>query len=1045
MERPRIKNKRILRERIEKFISPIYFADVNLHSKLYKHISAVPSILHFAAPGRITHDDAISNLDVYNEVSVGTSFGPSWSTHWFKLDIDLSSCTEWIGHQLRLRWNSNSEALVWQDGVPKQGLTGGDNSERWDYILTNNCCGKEKMTIFIEMAANGLFGAGANSMIGPPDPNKSFTLSKLEIAVLDKDIYRIVQDLKILIDMAQTLPEENDLVDKALQVGCDVANCFQPEKSNSAEKALSILDFFFNGDAGGTDRHQYKIHAMGHCHIDTAWLWPYAETKRKCARSWSSSIGLMKRYPEFTFTCSQAVQLLWVEENYPELFKEIQVYTKKGQFLPTGGTWVEMDGNVPSGESFIRQFMYGQKFFKEHFGFYCDVFWLPDTFGYSAQLPQIAKSCAIKYFLTQKISWSLINTFPHNSFVWQGIDGTKLLTHFPPADTYESNCSFKDIYKTSKQNKDKGVVSEGVLLYGFGDGGGGPSEDMLENLSRLGSINGLPKIEHSTPTKFFQSLEKVQKKLHTWVGELYLELHQGTFTTQAQIKKNNRQLEHFLYNVEFLHVFASLQCLKEGTDSSFGANLHERIEECWKNILLNQFHDVLPGSSIKLVNDDAIQIYKDTWVEAMKLTKELMKSLFGSSGDPGGEEIILNTLSFQRTELVEDEEKNLHFVCVPPHGYKTLTECVVQKHIPVTVSESDGSSFVLQNTHLKATFNSCGQLTSCILLRNNREAVLPGQMCNQFLTYTDIPLYWDAWDIMPYTNETGEVLSKFQNVETFNHGSLRAGIKFTLKISDKSEIRQTISLDAESKFLRFETEVDWHENRKLLRVAFPMNVHTNQATYDIQCGHIQRTTSVNTSWDWAKHEVCGHKWADLSEYGFGVSLLNDCKYGFTAYGSTLQMSLLRSPKAPDDEVDMGTHSFSYAFMPHVGSFQSAQVNFTAHCFNNPLIWLQSGKKVNDLSSLSLFTIDNHAVVIQAIKMHNNKEKNVILRLHESHGGNSDVLITSYHAFQDVARVNSLEEVDETLSSVSNCVEKLNANNASVKVKPFEIITLSFQF
>lgn len=1048
--RPRIKNKRILSERIEKFISPLYFADVNLYSKLYSHKQSAKSILHYHAPGRISFEEVQKSLDQFTETSLGQSFGPTWSTHWFKIDVDLSVESKWKGKEVHLRWNSNSEAMIWIDNDPKQGLTGGDGQTRTDYILTKLCTGTERFTVYIEMAANGMFGAGKDGMINTPDPNRTFCLSMVEIAAIDRNIYSIINDLKIIIDMAQNLDEDSDVGWHALQIGCDVVNCFQPIKEDSILRAKEILDKFFKDEGSNpAGPNAYNVHAIGHCHIDTAWLWPYAETERKCARSWSSVIGLMERYPEFKFACSQAVQFQWVKTKYPSLYQKIKKYALKNQFLPTGGTWVEMDGNIPSGESFMRQFLYGQHFFKKEFGHICDVFWLPDTFGYSSQLPQIIRQSGIKYFLTQKISWSLVNKFPHNSFQWQGIDGTKCLTHFPPADTYESSVTFKDVLKTRDQNKDKGVVSDGMLLFGYGDGGGGPTEDMIENVNRMGNISGLPRIEHSDPTKFFNTLEHTAHLLHTWVGELYLELHQGTFTSQALIKKRNRQCEFLLRNTELYNTWALLK--------SPGAKLASTscVSDEWKKVLLNQFHDVLPGTSIKQVYDDAENIYKEVIKNCTSILSDCYKVLFNLDDETVTKNtVLLNSNSWKRHEVVVVDNKYkfsssikkqpLHgatssaiLVNVPSIGFCSLGEDVESSDHVAIHQDSTSQTITLENNQLLAVFNQYGHVTSCLLKKNKRECISADCHGNIFTMFTDIPLFWDAWDVMPYNEETREVIQECTSMRILDQGPLRVSFEVSLKLSDRSTLTQVISLDACADYIRFDTQVNWYENRRLLKVEFPFNVHTEYATYEVQCGHLRRPTHGNTSWDWAKQEVCGHKWVDVSEYDFGVAVLNDCKYGFSAYGSTLQMSLLRSPKAPDDEADMGKHSFSYAVFPHVGSFQAANVIRRAYDFNNPIVPVST---CNSVPSTSFLKIDNPAVIIEAVKMAEEDNDHMIIRLYESFGSQSKATLTSHFPFKQFFRVNILEDKAD---KEDNDLCFINEHQYSFSMKPFEILTLCF--
>jgi len=1055
LKRPRIKNNRILSERIEKFISPLYFADVNLTSRLYQHVHKITKLLHYYSQERISFEEATQDIKKYQETTVGSSFGPTWSTHWFILDIDLSIDESWKNKEIRLQWNSGSEAMIWKNGKPMQGLTGGDGQTRTDYIVTGKCNGTERLTLYIEMAANGMFGAGKDGMINTPDPQRTFTLSMCQLVVKDKNISDILRDLEILLEMNKNLPKDSTIGNKALEVGCDVVNCFQPCTQSAVVSAQEILNKFF-GASGRNKDSDYKIHAIGHCHIDTAWLWPYAETERKCARSWSSVIGLMKQYPDFKFACSQAVQFDWVKTKYPSLYEEVKDFVKAGRFLPIGGTWVEMDGNIPSGESFVRQFLYGQKFFKKEFGSYCNVFWLPDTFGYSAQLPQIIRQSGIKYFLTQKISWSLINKFPHNSFLWEGIDGSRCLTHFPPADTYESSVSFNDILKTETQNKDAGIVNDGMLLYGYGDGGGGPTDLMIERLNRNGNIQGLPSIHHSSPTEFFNTLEKSSSKLHTWVGELYLELHQGTFTTQALVKKRNRQCEMLLRTLE---IFECWHLLTKGV--FLNSIKKDSTEIMWKKVLLNQFHDVLPGSSIKQVFDDAHQLYEEVIKECNENIENYIKTIINKGARGIKEDLaIFNTCSWERTEVIPVDNNDISMSLTKEFQVLSDSQSLIRVHVPSVgfstqqslctekldkseyayVTKLNNGCFEVGNNKMICLFNTMGQLSSCKLKGSiDNELICESRVGNEFCLYTDIPLFWDAWDVMPYNDETEKPLTNCTSIQILQNGPLRASLKFSLDISEDSKLSQVITLDAGADIIRFDTHVDWHENRKMLKVQFPLNVHNTMATYDIQYGYLQRPSHANTSWDWAKHEVCGHKWVDVSEYNLGIALLNDSKYGFSCYGNTLQMSLLRSSKAPDDQADMGTHEFSYALMPHRGSFQDSHVIQRAYEFNNPLRTMRCNKMtIGATCELSLFQVDAPNVILDAIKLAEDGTKSIVLRLYETFGSRSAVTVTSYYSFDQVVRTNLLEEIDQANNEVSIENDKI----IRFPIKPFEIVTLS---
>ncbi|XP_046852130.1 alpha-mannosidase 2C1-like isoform X2 [Xenia sp. Carnegie-2017] len=902
------KDRRCTLERGEKFISTLYFNDINLHSRLYPKKCPVTQLLHCPINGRFEYENVIKNKKDFNTVKVGDKFGPSWSTHWFKVTATIPE--DWLNEEVHFRWNSNSEAMIWYDGRAVQGLSG---SERTDYVLTESSTPNESFTFYIEMACNGLFGAGEGTMISPPSLDRYYVLSMANIAVFDRDCYQLIMDLKILLGMARHLPQDNLRASNALFVANDILNKCDVTKRETFKLCHELAERFFNQKNG---EGQHVIHAIGHCHIDTAWLWPYEETKRKCARSWSSAIRIMEKYPEFVFACSQAQQFEWVKNHYPHLYADIKTFVKQGNFVPVGGTWVEMDGNIPGGESFIRQFLFGQSFFKEEFGFFCQEFWLPDTFGYSAQLPQIMRLAGIKYFVTQKLSWSLFNKFPHNSFIWEGIDGSRCLAHFPPGDTYESMVDVDDIAKTINNLKDKGRTNVSMLLYGYGDGGGGPTEEMMEKLNRMKDTNGLPKVVLSSPQTFFKILdEEDSSKLCSWVGELYLELHQGTFTAQAKIKDGNRRCEFLLHDLEFLAIIAVLLSKNHENKDEF-VYPEEKLNKFWKLLLLNQFHDVLPGSCINEVVVDALRYYSDIKRDASTLVQQLLKNVttMGKSNSTktteGSQLIAFNTHCWPRREVVRlssdisinqfdhletqklKSGESLVIVDVPSMGYSVIE--AFSDYAPCSIEiVKDLGIITMRNSFLTAKVDQSGRVVSLQHNQTKREIIAEGGYGNQFVIFDNIPLYWDAWDVMPYHLETRKELSdsKGSELEILEDGPLFVAVKFSLKISDESSITQVITLDAMSSFLSFETQVEWHENRKFLKVEFPVDIRSPNATYEIQFGHLQRPTHSNTSWDWARYEVCGQKWFNLSEHNFGCSLINDNKYGFSTRNNIMTISL----------------------------------------------------------------------------------------------------------------------------------------------------------
>lgn len=1018
---PVLKNRRTLLERADKFISDIYFTDCNLRGRLFGETRPLESISVFKSEKRIPYSEAIQQT--YVPCKVGDAFGPTWWTCWFRVSLKIPD--EWRGKEVHLRWESDGEGMVWRDHRAVQGLT--NEGEKTCYILTESLTDTEphSITLYVELACNGLFGAGQGSQIAPPDPNRKFTLQKAEVVVLNRDVRELLTDFEMLVDIVKVLGEEEQRGYQALYTVNEMVNLCDPANPDSFPSVRSLSEKFFSQKNGES---QHMIHAMGHCHIDTAWLWPYEETIRKCGRSWVTVIRLMEKNPEFVFTCSQAQQFHWVKSWYPDLFTEMKKFIEKGRFIPVGGTWVEMDGNLPSGESMVRQFLHGQNFFKEEFGEYCKEFWLPDTFGYSAQLPQIMRGCGISRFLTQKLSWNLVNTFPHNTFFWEGIDGTQVLTHFPPGNSYGMNGTVEDLINTVKNNKDKGRANHSALLFGFGDGGGGPTQLMLDRMQRVRDTDGLPKVQMSTPSVLFSQLESDSALLCTWVGELFLELHNGTYTTQAKIKLGNRHCEALLHDVEVG------SCLALCRSKSF-TYPSSTLQELWRLLLLNQFHDVIPGSCIELVVEDALKYYDEIRTTGSELLLAACKSLLSSPIHSTGSNIaVLNTLPWERIEVIslpgEESQTRLALVRAPSVGFCPVTDTVWPSPF-VSVTTMDDGTIHMENDLLKAVIDQAGRLISLLLVDTNREAISEGCFGNQFALFDDVPLYWDAWDVMDYHLQTRKpVIEVIEPAKVVSSG-LRGSVTFSLRISEKSTVKQEIVLDACDPYIKFNTQVEWEEAHKFLKVEFPVQVRSPNATYEIQFGHLQRPTHRNTSWDWARFEVWGHKWADLSEHGFGVALLNDCKYGHSISQNIMTLSLLRAPKAPDANADMGHHNFTYAVMPHIGTFQDASVIQFAYNLNFPL------RPFNGVisESWSAFSVSSAAVILETIKQAEGKTNALLVRLYESHGSSVTATLSTSLSLKEAWHCDLLERPDLSIPILKP------ESGISLTFKPFQIRSL----
>uniref|UniRef100_A0A8K9V7M1 alpha-mannosidase n=1 Tax=Oncorhynchus mykiss TaxID=8022 RepID=A0A8K9V7M1_ONCMY len=993
---PVLKNRRTLLERAEKFISEIYFTDCNLRGRLYGDACPLESISSSLSQQRIPFLEAVKqNFEPYQ---VGDTFGPTWWTCWFKVSLRIPD--SWRGKQVHLSWESDGEAMVWRDEQPVQGLT--KEGEKTSYVLTE--CLKDDEThsisLYVELACNSLFGAGKGSMIAAPDPDRKYSVQKAELVVFKSDVRELLTDLEMLVDMVKLLGEGEQRGYQALFTANEMVNLCEPTNPSSFPAARSLAQKFFSQRNGES---QHTVHAMGHCHIDSAWLWPYEETIRKCARSWVTVIRLMEKNPHMVFTCSQAQQFDWVKSWYPGLFSQIQHFVQKGQFIPVGGTWVEMDGNLPSGESMVRQFLEGQRFFKKEFGNYCKEFWLPDTFGYSAQLPQLMQGSGITRFLTQKLSWNLVNTFPHNTFFWEGLDGSQVLTHFPPGNSYEMKGKVEDLVNTVKNNKDKGRANHSAALFGFGDGGGGPTQLMLDRLDRVQDTDGLPRVQMSSPDRLFSELEADSSLLCTWTGELFLELHNGTYTTQAQIKLGNRQCETLLHDVEVASSLAL--CL----DKTFQYP-SEPLQILWRQLLLNQFHDVIPGTCIEMVVEDALRYYQGIYQHY-----DIIK-------------VYISTMILSRYTSALRYYQGIH------QHYDIIKVYISTTILSRYISAADGT-VLMENGILRAVVNKDGCLASLYLVETNREAISHGCSGNQFVLFDDVPLYWDAWDVMDYHLQTRKpVVEVVSPVQIASPGGLRGSVTFTLRISDKSTITQEIILDAMCPYVKFNTQVEWFESHKFLKVEFPVRVRSPNATYEIQFGHLQRPTHRNTSWDWARFEVWGHKWADLSEHGFGVSLLNDSKYGYSVHQNTMTLSLLRAPKSPDANADMGSHQFTYAVMPHTGTFQEASVIQWAYNLNSPLRLIDHAPGSHTVA-WSAFSVSAAAVILETVKQAEDRKDGLVVRLYESHGSSVSVYLTTGFPITEAWHCDLLERVDSSRPA------PITASGISISFSPFQIVSL----
>lgn len=730
-----------------------------------------------------------------------------------------------------------------------------------------------------------------------------------------------------------------------------------------------------------------RIAASGHAHLDLGWLWPVHETRRKLRRTFRTVLALMDEDPDFTFNQSSAQVYAWLEEDEPELFERVRARVREGRIETVGGSWVEPDGQMPSGESWARQLLYGQRYFQAKFDRRSRVLWLPDTFGYTPALPQILKLAGIDGFFTTKLSWSETNRFPHDLFAWEGLDGTRVTAHMfhnpggsgDATGGYNGEFKARDLHGTWANFRGKNLrvwretPPATLFAYGYGDGGGGPSREHLERFSRLRDFPAMPRLAHSRVDDFFAALPK--EGLPVWVGELYLELHRATLTTQGRVKKLHREAEHRLREAEVAASFAWLAGQPYPT---------ERLERLWKTLLLNEFHDILPGSSIREVYEAALPELQGVVDEA----REVVASA-------GGE--------------VEMDAATLSVVTRGTFG-------------PARV-EAQGGGFVLSNDALRVEVAADGTLRSVVERASGREALRGNG--NVLVAYADVPREWEAWDTTTKVGDDGEEVRRVESVRVVEDGPEEVAVEVA-RAWRSSRIVQTYRLRASSRRLDIQTFLDWHERRVLLRALFDLNVHTTSASFETAFGAVSRPTHRNTSWDAVRFEVCGHRWADLSQPDFGVALLNDGKYGHSVLGSTLGLSLVRGAMFPDVLADEGEQRFTYALLPHAGDARAGRV---AHEAND-----LGGQRVRTATAPRLRLLDD-SVLVSALKKAEDEDA-LILRVYEPYGA-SATLDLEAAGLRAAAVVNFLEE------RLEDAV--VEASRVTRSVRPFEVLTLKLTF
>lgn len=795
---------------------------------------------------------------------------------------------------------------------------------------------------------------------------------------------------------------------------------------------------------------------IGHTHIDVAWWWTVEQTREKVARSFATVLKLMEEYPDYRFMSSQPQLYVFLKERYPELYEKVRLRIREGRWEPEGGMWLEADCNLTSGESLVRQFMHGKKFFKEEFGVDNRILWLPDVFGYSGALPQIMKKCGIDYFMTTKLSWNQFNKVPYDTLLWRGIDGSEVFTHFistlgvgQPAKsfftTYNGMLHPDAIMGGWTRYQNKEINNDILVAFGYGDGGGGPTRQMLETSTRMDKgVKGIPKVRQEFSRKYFEELEarvKDSNRLPRWEGEFYFEYHRGTYTSMARNKRSNRKSELMLMDLELLSVMAG----SAGIDYPA-----KELDGLWKTVLLNQFHDILPGSSIKEVYEQTAKEYARLAETAGKLIKERLSALAGK----GAAVVLFNTLGFERDDVVlldnmgikslTDESGTVYPVQqtadgavayvkgLPSKGYKSFTPCRDEQG-----RSDDGIPFRITGNGIETPFYEVrftedGNISSLFDKENSRQVLKDGKCGNQLRVYEDKPIYYDNWDIDIFYTEKYWDVNDIAAMEWIENGPVRATLEIKRNFSS-SVVSQKIHFYAGSRRIDFVTCVDWHENQHLLKVRFPLEIHSDEATFDIQFGNVTRKTHRNTSWDQARFESCGQKWADISEGGYGVSLLNDCKYGHSVHEGNLSLTLIKSGIEPNPHTDQEEHYFTYSLYPHAGNWREGNTAQEAAKLNQPVYAVAgAGDKLN----FSLLSADAGHVMVETVKCAESGSS-MIIRAYDYQNKRGPVSIKLN------GKINRVTECD--LLENELCNAEHTENSFDFYIKPYEIKTFKVEF
>ena len=980
--------------------------------------------------------EAGPDVDHLEPFRTGSSWGAPWATTWFRLSGEIP--TEWSGRRVeavidlgfhQFAAGFQCEGLVvdlHSDGsfMPLQGI----HPRRTNYALDGT---PGPVLLHVEAASNPMFPQFTPSPLGSLDTaghRELYRFRRASLVVVDPDAEALAYDIEVLDGVMRSLARDDPRRARLLRVLADTLDRI-PDVAAASRVIAAAMD----EDFGDAVRH--RCVAIGHAHIDTAWLWPIRETQRKCVRTFASAVALMDDYPEYVFAASSAQHYTWIEERHPELFTKISERVERGQWEPVGGMWVEADMNLPSGESLVRQIVFGQRYFEAKFGRRCTEVWIPDVFGYPAGLPQVFVAGGMDRFVTQKLSWNKQNTFPHSTFWWEGLDGSRVLTHFPPVDTYNAEITPAEFGFSITNFKDHAWSSDSLMPFGHGDGGGGPTREMLERARRLARLDARATLEVGAPAAMFERIERESDAAAVWRGELYFETHRGTLTSQLKTKLGNRRCERLLVETEL-----------------WAATLGRRVEidHLWKAVLTQQFHDILPGSSIAWVHADAEATFAEVGADLEARIAALLADIVGAGtwlanpADAAIDEVVVLdavdpelargaiSAELDRSQRLSDGRTAFH-VRVPALGVAPLEPQPVADRVVL----SDSS---MTNGHLALRWDAFGNITSIIDLARARELVPTGQVAAALELAVDQPVEYDAWDLESWTRSSGTPLTgpgggrDHVEVSIVDAGPLVGRVR-VVRTFGPSSSAVTYELRAGNPQLFVHVELDWHHDEHLLSMAFPLDVRSDTAMCDIQFGVVGRPTHPSSPWDAAKFEVCAHRFVDVSEPDFGVAILNDGRYGHGVFDGAVRVSLARAAKYPDPNADRGDHEVTLAILPHGAGL--AEVRDRAARLNAPLRVTTDGTAATPPPPIVRVTRADGAaasgVEIDAVKLADDASGDLIVRLHEAVGNRTRVSVVAADRIAAAWRCNLLEE--------PTTGEEVGDGVVTITLRPFQIVTL----